>query len=564
MLLTMKSMNLELTLDASQFAKAKLSESCQDILVPSFLIKLYVIILNNFEMAAQFAKFCGDKKLCLILKYMELQSAEKQENRRREKNLLSDVILKDLDLTSKADLQLTAELGEIAILQNDNSIQDIFILILRKYQEFFQNLRLETIESLEENVNFIALLNLKDWLSYFLPTVSRLKLKQKTVEIIEECQTSAFFHLLLSNFLKQAENLYKTTNTEGETLKLLEGGTLILSRASHFPFSRTVEDILVSAYVEVGQRGKRKFGSTLSKLIKSPAAKSRFNRVACSIRDDDPDDDEGGLQRLFQRKFSGWKRIFEEKLRGVEVNVEKEELLGRLPRKMINYPTRQEIKSSNNIQLARERDKKGLYRDKSLQINSKIGKTIQRQTTEIEKLLCPDWPEGEILLGNEAEKIVSGLSRWHRRGRLASRQQNIIDIGFLDLLNFLRTRTSSRSERDQHLNDNVIEDNEVEASISTDVELEEDSSLLVEEIIDKEGKESSSELQSTTEIIYEEEEMEQIEEDKNNSNSRENSLSSEACSKAETHCSSVAGALSELNESCSRIPSLCLAGHLYI
>ena len=120
MFLTMKSMNLELTLDASQFAKAKLSESCQDILVPSFLIKLYIIILNNFEMAAQFAQFYGDKKLCLILKYMGLQLSEKQENPRKEKNFLFSVILEDLDLTSKADLQLTTELGEIAILQNES------------------------------------------------------------------------------------------------------------------------------------------------------------------------------------------------------------------------------------------------------------------------------------------------------------------------------------------------------------------------------------------------------------------------------------------------------------
>ena len=151
MLLAMKSLNLELTLDASRLSEAKASESCGDILVPSFLIKLYVIILNNFEIAIQFAEFYGDKKLGLILKYMELQLLEKQEKRIKEKNLLFDVILKDLDLTSKADLQLASELGEIAILQNDNSIQGIFVLILRKYHELFQSLCLETLESLEEN-----------------------------------------------------------------------------------------------------------------------------------------------------------------------------------------------------------------------------------------------------------------------------------------------------------------------------------------------------------------------------------------------------------------------------
>ena len=432
MFVAMKSLNLELTLDASQFAEAKASESCVDILVPSFLIKLYVIILNNFEMAAQFAEFYGDQKLGLILKYMELQLLEKQEKRIQEKNLLFDVILKDLDLTSKADLQLTSELGEIAVLQNDNSIQDIFILILRKYHDIFKTFRFETSEAVEANLNFSSLSNLDHWFCYFLATISRLKLKQKTLEIIEECQTSAFLHFLLSNFLEQAVNLYKTTNTEDKSLKLLEGGTLILFLANHFPFSRTIEDIIVSAYVEAGHRGRRKYRFTLLKLIKGPAAKARFNRVSTSVKNEDvePEDPGGQIQRLFQRKFSSWKGIFEEKWRGVEVNVEKEEILQRLPYKMINYPTRQEIKSSNNIHFAKERDKKGLFRGRGLLINSdqeKIQTTRQTQATEIERLLYPDWSEREIMLGNESEKIISALYRWYIRRR-PSTQYNHIDI----------------------------------------------------------------------------------------------------------------------------------------
>ena len=72
MVLKMESLDLEITLNKSQFHEAECSESCGNILEPDFLIKLWLVILRRVEMGAKLAADYGDKKLSLILQYMEL------------------------------------------------------------------------------------------------------------------------------------------------------------------------------------------------------------------------------------------------------------------------------------------------------------------------------------------------------------------------------------------------------------------------------------------------------------------------------------------------------------
>ena len=84
LVLKMESLDLEITLDRSQFHEAECSESCGNILEPAFLIKLWLVILRRVEMGAMLAAAYGDKKLSLILKYIY---KELQDKERLKKNL---------------------------------------------------------------------------------------------------------------------------------------------------------------------------------------------------------------------------------------------------------------------------------------------------------------------------------------------------------------------------------------------------------------------------------------------------------------------------------------------
>ena len=100
MVIEMKSLNIEICLDRARFSEAKSFESCEDILDETFLIKLWTVVLNRFEMASRLASASADTKLCLILKYLETH-----QQGRQEEEVMDKIILESFDVMKAPDLE---------------------------------------------------------------------------------------------------------------------------------------------------------------------------------------------------------------------------------------------------------------------------------------------------------------------------------------------------------------------------------------------------------------------------------------------------------------------------
>ena len=382
--------------------------------------------------------------------------------------MMYDIVWEELDLTAPADLNKIRELVEISLLLNHNSMENIFHAILRTYKDILHSLSLNTNNEDNVNIQFTSLDNLDKWLSYLIATVPPLKMKLGTQHTIEECQNFAFLNFVLSNFMQHVRSLYEIgTEIESQAYTLLENGILILTLANGFSFCRQIEDILVSAYIEADAKTKRKYGTYLSGLV---TGTSRHRFFACFP----PSNEEAAVDCgvLYQKVFPCWKKTFEQNLSNMKVYLASEDILKRLPQTIINYPKMKQRESTNNLLLAKERDKKGLYRKKTLQVFNKRIKDkemFETEKTEIENVLSPDWEPSELVLRTREEKVLYLLYRWHRNSHSAGSHRRI-DISFPDLLYMLRNTRNDVDDSPKELKEDIIDKKDVCLTVDQNIE----------------------------------------------------------------------------------------------